>query len=145
MQDVQNILSDYGEINNLLPQKPTKQEDDLTINGVDINNNGVRDYIEAIIPQFIPTEKREDVDFYKKILGMIKNIQPTQEDKVIDYHKFYCQYISLPDDFKQRTSSMMFQELVTDTKDRRKRFYEQAINMNGSLWAEDCEIYQNLK
>lgn len=141
MEDIQHILQDHGEIDKILPLNPDKNQDDLTINGIDTNNNQVRDYIENMLPQMFPIEKRKDINLYNQILNIIKNIQPTQEEKVIDFHKFYCQYIALPQDFKERTSSTLLQALVIDTPMRKKRFYEQAINTGWSLWSEDCTTY----
>lgn len=125
-----------------LPVKPTKLEAQATIEGVDRNNNQVRDDLEHVVYQILNfTQETELTAEYNQVLEVIKYIQPSQDNtQIIDQHDFYCKYVALPAVVKNNLSMGFLQNMVTDTEEREKAFFERLKRSEFSTDAEVCDV-----
>ena len=137
----ENITSIILPNNSKLPPKPDKTENNKTLSGVDANNNNIRDDLEHIAyqsTQFAQTsDKKEE---YEKLIELIKYIQPTgATSQIIEQHKFYCEYRNLPENVRDNISMQRLQDIVTDTLERKKAFYNSLVKTSGNTGEEICQ------
>ena len=140
------VSENAGVLDNTIniPPEVDTNDDRKTLEGIDTNNNGIRDVIELAVYKTINSSENNTsiaVSDYKKLLEMIKEVQPKASSQVesINEHKFYCEYTTLSSETREILPYDVLLEMVHDTSERRKKYRQSLKPITTSRGAEKCD------
>jgi hypothetical protein len=123
-----------------IPPEPDESIDDATVEGVDTNNNGVRDYHENQfkVINIIPGATEKDYDDTVALIRMMQPRDPAVPNS-INEHEIYCAYTNLSDRVRDRWPLNRFYSTVLNTEARKLSFRDSLEPSSVSLGEEICE------
>ena len=129
-------------LDNPQPPEPNTLEDNRTLNGVDINNNGVPDRAECVIWQalsFPNTTSKQDYDRYMA-LAKLFIIPPKGEHRTVLEADVVCRTRKIPEDLQDFLSYGMIKTAMLNTRQRRKLYY-QRVTQQWSPSGPNCDLF----
>ena len=136
----------YKEIGNLakvveLPPKPERELAIVTVEGIDTNNNGIRDDLEHITYQGMNLLDGVTLDTYNQMISIMNMIQPLAEAVKNSINKvaIFCSYQALPENVKKKMPLRFVYMLVLNTQARKTAHARSVISAPRNVGPELCE------
>lgn len=114
------------------PPAPDTKLDLSTIQGVDSNNNGLRDSNERLAWQSLDLIEGVTASDYSQVLNIMASLQPSKEivANSIDEHQIRCDYLQLKPEIQKRLTLDIIYLSVLDTQIRRSAFAKSAVPLS---------------
>lgn len=122
------------------PQAPDTKLDLSTIQGVDSNDNGMRDSNESLAWQSLDLIEGVTASDYSQVLNIMASLQPSEEivPNSIDEHQIRCDYQQLKPEIQKRLTLDIIYMSVLDTQIRRSAFAKSAVPLSAEDIQQPC-------
>ncbi|MCZ4310214.1 hypothetical protein AB6D66_01430 [Vibrio pomeroyi] len=122
------------------PPAPDTKLDLSTIQGVDSDDNGMRDSNERLAWQSLDLIEGVTASDYSQVLNIMASLQPSEEivPNSIDEHQIRCDYQQLKPEIQKRLTLDIIYLSVLDTQIRRSAFAKSAVPRSAEDIQKPC-------